>query len=103
METNDIDLKVKEKAPRAVFALFGATDPEQLKTVVETVYSDTDRLALKTGDWLISASTKQVSQAYEQLASIDGSLKFVIVRVDHYYGLYDTAVWDWIQAKRDGI
>ena len=91
-------------APNTVFALFAATNPGAVQLAINSSRYPFAMIAQKvSGDsWFLIApsatTTKEVSDALGITDGTNGS--GVIVRVDTYYGRANTAIWEWLSAKR---
>ncbi|MEP6907766.1 MAG: hypothetical protein ABI858_07280, partial [Pseudoxanthomonas sp.] len=90
--------------PRHVYAVFGAENPDELAKRVQATFSADDTYQLSSGDWLVVSASAQVSKVYEQLVADNPmQLTLIISRLDKFYGLHDAAVWDWIEAQKNGV
>lgn len=89
-------------AAQNLFAILGSDDPS-ITDVVTAAFPDDDRYALPSGDWLVAVATEQAAVVYQRLReAADRDVRMVVARVDRYYGFHDTAIWDWMEAKRSG-
>jgi len=63
-----------------------------------------DYYELSSGDWLVVSPSAQASKVYEKIVGENTSqLTLIVCRVERFYGLHDAAVWDWIEAQKNGV
>lgn len=56
-----------------------------------------------TNGWMLADTTELPAPVYEKLKAAHGSdVSVIVAKMDKYYGWYDKAVWDWIEARQNG-
>ncbi len=88
-------------AAQNVFAIFGASQPGDLDSLVESTFSDEARKII-SGQWLVRTEANQAFEVYNKLFETHEPVRCIIVPAEGYYGFHDKAVWGWIEAAKNG-
>jgi hypothetical protein len=89
---------------RNVFAVFGYLGglSAGVEESIKKAWPDQLSMPVSNG-WLVADVSELPASVYEKLTSqYGGNLSVLINRFDKYYGWYDKAVWDWIEARQNG-
>jgi hypothetical protein len=90
--------------PRHVFAVFGYFGglSAGIETAVKKAWPDQLSQPVANG-WLVADSSELPAPVYEKLKeAYGGDVSVLVTKLDKYYGWYDKAVWDWIEARQNG-
>ncbi len=82
-----------------VFAVMATSDDPELYQRIQKKFPK-NFYRITGGQWLIDTNetTKFVAEALG--APEEASTKFVVFKVESYYGLHDMELWDWMELPR---
>jgi hypothetical protein len=79
----------------AIFAVFGASDPEILDNLIAVNFDH--KFKLNDGEWFVSVEPGTTTKEVASKISSDGSAgRCVIVPVTNYWGWHTSDTWEWL-------
>jgi len=85
----------------ANFLIASDGDDARMSDLVSTNFGS-DSYKISENQWLVShkGTTKDV---YKDLFPTDANEfgRFIIAKIDSYYGLHSPDIWEWLEAKSD--
>jgi hypothetical protein len=98
------DIILLMATPNTIFALFGVSKVLALQSRLDSNLTPFPLLHQKVGNesWLLIAPPAITTQELSAgLGITDGATSDgIVVRVDTYWGRANTAIWEWLTAKR---
>ncbi len=82
----------------ALFAIIGGRSLTELDARVKTVFQQ--KVFLHSGQWLVSYTASLPADVYQAMKNQGGDINCIVLPIHTYYGWYDKAVWDWMDAHR---
>jgi hypothetical protein len=89
-----------------IFIVCRVQDPLKMKASIESHYPD-NHMDIGNNEWLISAKStaKEVSDKLcitgGELAMAQHPGRAIIFRIENYFGLAPTDIWEWIKTKTE--
>jgi hypothetical protein len=84
----------------SVFTVFSLTPNPALAAKISAVYPNGDNYTFNASTWFVSDQNVTTAQVCEKLdIRPAGTGNSVVVRVEGYFGVSSTALWEWLKLK----